>query len=215
MTETVETVAPEPTPQPPTETAPVVEETPVSEPEPVTSPGIYQIIQDESEARFILGEVLRGEPTTVIGVTDQVAGEIALSLEDLSTTQIGVIRINARTLATDQDRRNRAIREFILQTDTYEFITFTPTDVIGLPGNAGIGEMITFQIEGDLTIRDITNPVVFDVTATTVSEGRLEGSAATMLRRSDYGLVIPNVPFVAEVDDEVLVELDFVATAAG
>jgi hypothetical protein len=53
----------------------------------------------------------------VIGITDQVAGEASVNLADLSQTRLGVILVNARTLATDQDRRNQAIRNRILQTD--------------------------------------------------------------------------------------------------
>jgi hypothetical protein len=35
--------------------------------------------------------------------------------------------------------------------------------------------------------------------------------ASTTIQRGDFGLTIPNVPFVANVGEEVLLELDFVA----
>ena len=72
-------------------------------------------------------------------------------------------------------------------------------------------ETLEFQISGDLTVRDITHPITFDVTVTAVSETRLEGSASAILARGDYGLQIPEVPRVANVDEEVLLEIDFVA----
>ena len=66
---------------------------------------------------------------------------------------------------------------------------------------------------GDLTIREITNEVVFEVTATAVSELRLEGTAVSTILRSEYDLNIPEVEAVANVSDEVLLEIDFVGTA--
>jgi len=174
---------------------------------------VFEIVQAESEARFMLGELLRGEPTTVIGVTDQVAGEIAVDPNDPARTQVGVIKINARTLATDSDMRNRAIGNRILQTGDYEFITFTPTSISGMPASVAVGESFSFQVTGSLTIRDISHETTFEVTVTPASEMRLEGLATATIARADYNLTIPNVPSVADVDEEVLLELEFVATA--
>lgn len=170
-----------------------------------------QIIQDESEARFNIDEVLSGSPNTVIGTTNQVAGEILIDIENPPATQVGTIQVNARTLKTDSDFRDRAIANQILDTGTFEFITFEPTELVGFPEDPVLGETITFQIIGDLTVRDTTNEVVFDVTATPVSETRLEASASATIMRGDYGLTIPSVPRVADVSEEVILTLDFVA----
>ncbi|HEX5692906.1 MAG TPA: YceI family protein, partial [Roseiflexaceae bacterium] len=127
-------------------------------------------------------------------------------------SQVGVIQINARTLTTDSEFRNRAIKNQILNTDAYEFITFTPKQLMGLPESSAIGESYTFQIVGDLTIRDVTQQVTFDVTATPVSDARLEGTAQTTINYADYGISIPQVRQVASVDPQVRLELDFVAS---
>jgi polyisoprenoid-binding protein YceI len=172
---------------------------------------VYEISQADSQVRFELNEELRGQPKTVVGVTDQVAGELAVNLSDLASTQVGVIQINARTLATDNNFRNRAIQNQILDTGAHEFITFTPTSVDGLPASAAVGEEVTFTVSGDLTIRDITQPVVFTVNATAVSEGELAGTASAVVLRADFGLEIPSVPNVANVEEEVELYIDFVA----
>src|SRR5262245_48296186 len=75
-----------------------------------TSLVTFQISQEESEARFIIDEVLNDAPKTVIGTTDQVAGEIAVAPQDPTQTRIGVIQIDARDLTTDSEFRNRAIK---------------------------------------------------------------------------------------------------------
>lgn len=202
----------------PTQTADLPDEQPTLADEPTpTAPVVtnllFEILPEESVARFSLGEVLRGEPNFVIGATDQVAGQIAIDLSDPSKTQVGVISINARTFATDNSNRDRAIKNQILDTNIYEFITFTPTSITGLPAEAAVGETLSLEITGDLTIRDITHEVTFSVTVLAVSESRLEGSGSATIRREDYGLTIPNVPLVASVDQDVLLEIEFVALA--
>ncbi|MDX1437892.1 MAG: YceI family protein [Anaerolineales bacterium] len=176
-----------------------------------SGPVVFSIIPEQSEARFELGEILQGQPKQVIGATDQVAGELAVDVNDLASAQVGEIVVNARTLATDSDRRDRAIRNQILVTDTFEFVTFTPTAIGGLTGSAAVGDEFTFQVTGDLMIRDVSMEVVFDVSAALISEDRIAGSATAVIERADYNLVIPSVPSVAGVDEQVVIEIDFVA----
>jgi len=45
---------------------------------------VFRISQTRSRVRFEIDEELRGEPKTVVGTTDQVAGEIALDFSNLS-----------------------------------------------------------------------------------------------------------------------------------
>ena len=193
-----------------------LEAAPVEVEEPTSSAGatVYTIDPASSEVRFELNEVLRGEPKTVVGTTDQVAGEIAVDLGDLSSTQVGAIQVNARGLSTDNNFRNRAINNEILNTGDFEFITFEPTAVSGLSGSAVVGDTFEFTVSGDLTIRDITQPVTFDVTATAVSDSQIEGTASAVVQRADYNLQIPSVPSVADVEEEVELYIDFAANAS-
>jgi polyisoprenoid-binding protein YceI len=194
----------------------VAEEPAVEEPADAAGSGlvVFTISPEGSEVRFELDEDLRGLRNTVIGTTDQVAGELAVDFNDLSTVQAGVIRVNMRTLATDNNFRNRAIQNNILETGAYEFITFTPTAVNGLPDSVSEGETVNFTIVGDLTIRDTTAEATFDVVATVDSATQFSGTASTVVLRGDYGLNIPSVPNVANVEDEVELYIDFVATAS-
>ena len=174
---------------------------------------LFQIVPEQSQVRFTLSEVLRGNPNEVVGTSKQVAGEIAVTPNDLSAIKVGVIRIDARTLTTDDSRRNRMINNFILDTRTYEYITFTPTEIKGLQGAAEQGKPLKFQIAGDLTIRDVTRPVVFEISAKADSTTQLSGTATTTINRADYKLDIPSVPSVASVSEQVKLDIDFVATA--
>jgi polyisoprenoid-binding protein YceI len=175
----------------------------------------FQIDPAQSEARFIVHEVLFGNPNEVIGVTTEVTGTIEVDLDDPAQTTISPIQINARSLATDNRFRNRSVNRLILQSnrDEYQYITFTPTAIQGLPAEATVGETLSLQVTGDLQIRDIVQPVTFTVTVTADSPTQLTGLAQATVQRGDFELTIPNVEGVADVTEEVTLELEFVANA--
>ncbi|TFH32170.1 MAG: YceI family protein [Anaerolineales bacterium] len=189
-------------------------------PDPGSAPGeagstqavlMFHIVGEGTQARFIIDEVLRGEPKTVVGATHQVTGEIRVNQENLSLTEVGLITIDAGTLRTDNNFRNAAIENFILQTGSYPLITFAPTSIEGLPTAVVVGETYTFDLTGDLTIREITQSVTFKVSVTVQSKTEIRGTASTTVLREEYELKIPSVPQVAGVSNEVVLELDFTA----
>ncbi len=184
----------------------------VAEPDGVAR--VFEIVPTESEARFVIDEVLQGAPKTVVGTTGEVAGQFALDPGDLDTTQVGTILINARTFATDSTQRDRAIQNRVLNTAEHEYISFQPTVLLGLPDGESTSDAVPLQIVGDLTIAGVTRPVTFDATIVPDSTDRLTGSANTTIRYADWGLAIPQVPSVASVSDTVRLELDFAAQAA-
>lgn len=176
---------------------------------------LFRIQQEDSQVSFEIDEVLRGNPTTVIGTTDQVAGDVVVDFGNPASSQIGTIRINMRTLSTDNQFRNQALRAQILESaqDQYEFANFEPTNLSGLPQEAvSIGDTLSFQVTGNLTIRDVTREVTFDTEVNVTAEDRLEGSASTTIRYPDFNITIPDVPNVSGVEEEVLLSIDFVAT---
>ncbi len=173
---------------------------------------IFQIVPADSKASFTVGEVLNGSPNTVVGTTNQVAGQIALDPNNPASAQIGPIKIDARTLVTDNNFRNRAIANQILDTNNYEYITFTPKTLSGLPDQIAYGTSYTFKISGDLTIKDVTQQVTFDATVTPIDATHLKGSATTTVLYKDFSISIPQVRSVASVDNQVILKIDFVAT---
>ncbi len=176
----------------------------------------YVIDSSQSFAGFEIDEILRGSPNRVFGETDQVAGQIQIDLADLSAIQFSQIVINVRTFTTDSERRDRAIRGPIIlnsASDEFEFITLDVSPATGLSGSVEPGDVLTFSLTGDLSIKGVTNEVTFDVFATLSDESTIEGSVTATVLRSDYGIGIPTVPGVADVSDEVALDLRFVAVA--
>lgn len=223
---TQEPAAVEPTEAPAEESAVVENEAPAEESgaeavalaeEAVGASGSTTFVIDagQSEVRFTLTELLMGNPTTVVGRGNGVEGSVTVNFDDYSQTTISPIVIDATQLATDNNMRNGQIRRVILETNNpqFQYITFTPTALGGLPESVSVGETFDFVVTGDLTIRTITKPMTFDVTVTPVSETELRGSARATLLRADFDLQIPRVPTVADVSEEVLLEFDFVALA--
>ena len=205
---------------PATEAPMLVEEDPTDEPmeeapaeESAGGLVVYSIVPGESTVRFELDEDLRGNRITVVGMTDQVAGEVAVDFANLADTQVGTIQINARALETDNNFRNRAIQNEILQTGANEFIMFVPTAVNNLPVSVVIGDTVEFSIDGDLTVAEVTNPATFNLVVTAVSADQITGTASATILREDFGLQIPTVPNVANVEEEVELYIDFVANA--
>jgi polyisoprenoid-binding protein YceI len=189
---------------------------PVLELAPNDTRSLLHISPEESQVRFIIDETLLGNPKTVVGVTDQVAGDMLVDFNNPAHSQLGAIRINVRTLATDNEVRNRALRGQILQSeqDEYEYVEFIPTALNGLPEQVTLGQQFSFEIEGYLTIHGVTRMVTFDATLLPESETRLHGTAVTTVRHQDFDIIIPNAPGVAGVSDNVRLEIDFVATVA-
>ncbi len=208
------TASPVPEPEPaPTATAPPQEEAATEMEEKPAGSQTFVIVAQESEARFIINEMLLGQPKTVIGTTNALSGELTVDVANPAASAIGPIQIDTGTFVTDNDNRNRAIRRFILQSNQHQFITFNATELTGLPDAVSVGGEIEFEITGDLTVRDITSPVLFIVTMQVVSESELRGTAATIVAREAFELTIPQVPSVANVGEEFIIEFDFVARA--
>lgn len=217
----VEVVEPEPNEPEPVEVVkePVVEPTaePIMEPtavaevieEAVGTALTWGMDSEQSTARFELDEDLNGERITVVGIADQVAGQIRFNPADLSTAEIGTIQVNARTFVTDNTRRNNAIQNRILQTGTYEFVTFEPTNISGMPATAAVGDTVQFEIEGNFTVRDVTLPATFSAIVDFVDTNTIEGTVATILNYSDFGINIPQVPVIANVEEELEIYIDF------
>jgi polyisoprenoid-binding protein YceI len=177
---------------------------------------LYRIVPEESEVRFLIGEFLDEVANQVIGATDQVAGDILIDFGDPAASRLGQIRVNVRTLETDQGMRDRTIRSMILDSgqEQYEFVEFDPIELVGLPDSMAVGDTMDFQIMRNLTVKGIAAAITFEATVTVVAADRIEGTARGSVRYDEYGLFIPNARGrVTNVDEVVVLEIDFVAVA--
>jgi polyisoprenoid-binding protein YceI len=182
---------------------------------PTDGATLFTIDGSASKATFTIDEVLFGNPNTVVGETNKVAGQILVNAQDPSKSQLGEIKINVSTLVTDNDLRNRTLQGRILETDTpaNQYATFVAKSITGLPESITVGQQVSFKLTGDLTIHQVTKTVTFDAKVTVVSEKQITGTASTSVKYSDFGISIPDVPSVTSVGDTVKLALGFTANA--
>ncbi|MCB9450232.1 MAG: YceI family protein [Anaerolineaceae bacterium] len=174
---------------------------------------IFNITPEETTAEYSIYESLNGADKTVIGTTNQVTGEIMLNLNDVAQSRISELCVNARTFATDSDHRDNAVARLILQSEdaANECVLFQPNKISGLLGSVSVGDTLTFQVTGDLTIAGVTQSMTFAVTATLQTAEELTGHAETVISRADFNLQIPEVVGGTTVGDAITLKLDFVA----
>jgi polyisoprenoid-binding protein YceI len=179
----------------------------------------FEIVSKKSEVRFVLDELLFGEPKRVVGWTSKVEGAVGIDMSGNQAPKWIPIRVDASNLSTDNAFRNKVMRNQILQANQKEFryIVFKPTTVEGLPDPRAVvpDEPFYFRVTGDLTIRGITQPVTFDMQLTTKSARELVGAGTAVISRASFNLQIPKLRNVADVSDEVALEIDFVMDAVG
>jgi polyisoprenoid-binding protein YceI len=205
------TQAPEPSATAAQVAAPTSEAADPAAPSGLEEASLFRIDPAASEVRFSIDEILRGSPNTVIGSTREVSGELVANQAEPALSTIGPISIDAGSFVTDNGFRDRAIDQFILQASSYPTLTFVSTAIAEIPAAVAPGESLTFSVTGDLTIREITLPVTFEVSLNVESPDRLTGTATATIQRSDFALTIPSVPQVAEVSEEVILQIDFTA----
>jgi polyisoprenoid-binding protein YceI len=145
-----------------------------------------------------------------IGSTQEVSGELQLDLADPANSVVGSqFSVNLQSLTSDQSRRDNRIREANLESNRYPLAEFTITSLENVPASYTEGEEVTFQANGDMTIREITQPTRFDVTATLTGD-TITGVASTQLAMTDFGFEPPNFVNLFNVANDFTAEVEFV-----
>jgi polyisoprenoid-binding protein YceI len=212
------TAAPvEPTPtlvevtQPPEQASPTQPDPP--QPQAEASLTIYKIVPGESTVTYEVGETFFNQNNRfnlAVGVTPQVTGDIQVDTANPQNSKIGEVQVDVSQFKSDSGRRDGAIRSRFLQSATYPIATFTPTSFEGLPDTYTEGQEITFKVTGDLTIKEATKPVTFDVTVK-LEGGTLTGTATTTILMSDFGVGPIELAGMLGTEDQVKLTMAFVA----
>lgn len=173
---------------------------------------LFRISPTDSKAEYRLGELLRGEPVTVIGTTNQIEGTFAINRNNLPVSRLGTIRVNARTFKTDSDRRDNAVQRMILKSeqDAFEYIDFLVKN-IQAPATASNGQPFNVEIMGDLTIAGVSREATFKGTAQFANDNELISDVETTVTYGDYNIKVPDLPFLANVDKNTVLKLHLVA----
>lgn len=190
----------------------------------VSSVRTYIISPEESEASYVVTEELfadaltefglqPGPTNTVRGATQAIEGRFTLDLDDLPNT-LGENRfaVDMTTLSTGERLRDSWIRTDGPRFNDYPVAEFIASEIQVDLDSFTPGEEVSFQLIGELTIREISRPKTFDVTA--MLEGdTVAGIATTEARLTEFDIEPPDIYLTLSVADPFTIEIDFVAHA--
>ncbi len=176
---------------------------------PVEGAQTWSVDPANSSAKFELDEELRGKPFHVVGNASAVSGDVSY---DASTGVFsGLVSVDGAALKTDSTQRDGAIARLILHTtdESKRFITFAPRSASNVPPDPTLDTDHTFSVTGVLTANGISKETTWTVTGRASEGGLITGMAKTTVKRGDFGLTIPNIPFVANVSENVDLSIAF------
>ncbi len=158
-------------------------------------------ITSGSQLGYRVAETLFGQNTEAVGRTNKVTG--ALTLDGASIPK-ATFTVDMNSLKSDDARRDRKFTGEIMNTDKFPTSTFTLTKPIDLGTVPADGKEITASATGDLTMRGVTKPVTFNVTAKRTGAS-IGVSGAIDVKFADYSIANPSNAAVT-TDDHGLIE---------
>ncbi|HZO18478.1 MAG TPA: YceI family protein [Gemmatimonadaceae bacterium] len=170
--------------------------------------GRYVVAATGNEVRYRVREQLVGFdlPNDAIGKSAQIIGGITLDDSGRVVREASRFTVDAATFVSDRDRRDNYVRGRLLTAAQHPTIELVPTALRGLampPSGSA-----TFQLVGDLTVRGVTRPTTWSVTAQLEDEA-VTGSASTRFAFTDFEMEKPRVRSVLSVADTIALEYDF------
>ncbi len=168
------------------------------------------IVSEKSEARYRVREQLAGVnlPSDAVGATRSITGTIVGRPDGTIVSAASKFRVDLRTLKSDRDQRDNFIRRSTLETERFPFAEFVPVEAPGLPLVIPADGKSDFKLIGDLTIRNVTKRVTWDVAAQ-AQGNEASGKATTSFDFATFNMTIPRVFTVLSIDDKITLELDF------
>ena len=135
---------------------------------------------------------------TATGRTSDVTGSLSITgttVRDVSVTA------DLRTLTSDRDQRDNAIKDRGLESNRFPEAKFVLTTPIEEPKLPTAGETVNTTARGDFTLHGVTKKVEIPI------EGRWDGRDVQVVGRlhivfADYGIQAPTSPVVASIDDQ-------------
>ena len=174
----------------------------------VTEAANLEIVPSASAARYRVREQLAGKNflSDAVGTTRSISG--AVSLDARGRLLPGSkITVDLRTLVSDEARRDNYLRRNTLDTASFPYTEFVLREMHGLPFPLPGSGRANVQMRGDLTVRGVARPVVWDGTVEFQGNSvRLQ--ARTAFKFGDFELTRPRVLLVLSVEDNIRLEVN-------
>jgi len=161
-------------------------------------------------AGFRVDEELAGiGAATAVGRTGDVTGDF--TIEGTTVTDAS-FEVDLTTITTNESRRDGRVQD-ALETSRFPTATFALAEPLELGDEAADGQSVSVTAVGDLTIHGETQSVEFPLEAQLVN-GTVVLVGSLDLSFADYGVVAPTSPIALSVDDNGVLELQFLLTPA-
>jgi polyisoprenoid-binding protein YceI len=170
----------------------------------------FRIVAERSEALYRARETFVNQPgpSDAVGRTKDIEGELQLDSDGVLSGRVLNMRIDLRTLTSDQSRRDSFIRQNTLRTDQFPYVEFRSTESAG-PAVFRPGEEATFQIPGLMTVKGQERPIVWEATAK-LDGNTITGTASARVKLTDFGLEPPRLAILS-FEDEMTWQIELVA----
>ena len=170
----------------------------------------FVVAPEGNEARYRVREQLASLdfPNDAVGATSAITGSIVVDSDGSIVRDQSKFVVDLRPLKSDRDRRDNFIQRRTLETAQHPNVELVPTAFRGLSFTAQLSGPQTFELIADLTIKGVTKPTTWNVTAR-FDGGKVSGSAATAFTFEDFGMTKPRVASVLSVADTIELEYDF------
>lgn len=176
----------------------------------------YVVAPTGNEARYRVREQLVGRdlPNDAVGATSEITGAIFVGTDGKLVPAQSKVIVSTAKFASDSERRDGYVRRRLFETEQFPTVELVPTGIRGISGRPPTSGTRTFQLLGNLTVRGVTRPTVWNVRARFQGD-QVTGTAATRFTFNDFNLTQPRVPVVLSVADTIRLEYDFNLTREG
>ncbi len=157
-------------------------------------------VTDESEFGYRVEEVLFGVNTTAAGRGNEISGSMTIAG---TTVTDAAFTVDVGSITSDESRRDNQFRGRIMSVDQFPEATFTLTAPIEFGTVPAPAEQLTATATGNLTLRGITRPVTFDVTAES-GENRIGVLGTIPVQFADYDIPNPSTGGITTEDNGLL-----------
>ncbi|HIA76405.1 MAG TPA: hypothetical protein EYN92_08355 [Dehalococcoidia bacterium] len=168
-------------------------------------------LQPGSVARYKIGEQFARLPTpmTAVGETSGINGKVYFDPSgNISASHASIIVVDMESLESDESKRDNWVRR---NGGIGSEISIKLMKVSGHTWPLPDSGKMEVTIESDMTISDVTKLVTWNGILD-IAESDITGSISTIITWDQFSLSKPRLPFIIGVDDEIILELEVIAT---
>lgn len=154
-------------------------------------------------ATYSVEETLQGLSTVGVGETEAITG----TFEPNGTF---AFTIDLESFESDQSRRDQRVRGWFAGSPegTLDGSGFS------IPSSAAVGEVVSFDVTGDMTVNGITHPVTWAIDARVEGDGTISVTGETSIVLSDFDIPVVTGGLVT-MTDGATIEVLFSAAPDG